>query len=601
MIRKPLVRSDVASMLFVVVPLSILIMFFLAPIASITTGLLTFDWRLLLTPFYVGLSSVVSPITVTHVGGETLIAIRGFDMGVITNSVLNALIVTLATTAIGTSVAILVGLFDFPGRRLFAALAMIPLLVAPFVNAYVVKLLYGFNLQGNTVSAVLEALGLHVKIGVAGLAGVALTQILSFYTIVYVNVLATLRAVDATLIEQAVNLGSRGFKLVRSVVLPLIAPGVFTGATLAYMLSLEDVGGPIVFSFRKVISYQVYLFFRQYALIGGGGSAAALSLLMLLLAVIPMIFLRRYLSLRYYAMLTRGAPRPLRRIKLGWLGKVVAYLVVLPILVAAAAPEIGIFVLALCHRWVGPFPTGFTLNNYAVLFSEPGVFRGIENSLIYVAIAATAIAFLGFSAGYAIARVRSVVTPALDALSITPLAVPGLVMAFGYFVFLHGIARGTPLDPLISPAVVLVIAYIVRKMPFTVRSVFAGLLQIPSSVEEAAQCLGARRLRIVKNIVLPLAWRSLAAGLLLSAVYILSEVSLSVTIGALGGDITSPNHCGPITFVMMSLIQSPSTIGGAQPQAVAAAMGTILMLLEALILFAALAKLGRRGIVSIAM
>jgi ABC-type Fe3+ transport system permease subunit len=143
--------------------------------------------------------------------------------------------------------------------------------------------------------------------------------------------------------------------------------------------------------------------------------------------------------------------------------------------------------------------------------------------------------------------------------------------------------------------VVLVLAYVARKMPFTVRAVFTGLLQTPRAMEEVAESLGARRGTVLKRIVLPLVWRSLVAGLLLSSIYVLSEVSVSVTIGALGGDIVDPNHAGPITFVIMRLIQAPSFAGGAQPQAVAAAMASVLMLLEALVLFVATNKLARRG------
>ncbi len=588
-------HADPVSLALMLTPLTILFIFFLAPIASIVLGLVQFDWSLLLSPFYISLGSVVSPISISSVGETTLVIIKGFDMGVILNSILNTLIVTAAATVIGTSAALLVGLYDFPGRKIFAALAAVPLLVAPFVNAYVVRILYGFNLQGNTISAILEVLGLKVRVGVTGLAGISLAQTLAFYPIVYINVLAALGAVDATLIEQALNLGSRGFKLIRTVVLPLVTPGILAGATLVYILSLEDVGAPIVFNYRNVMSYQVFMFFQEYTSIGRAGAAAALSLIMLILAVVPMLIVRRYLSLKYYARLARGAPRPLRRLRLGLIGKLVAYLVVLPIVIGAAAPQIGILILAFCHRWTRPFPTGLTLHNYFILFSKPGVLRGIINSLVYVSIATALIAVVGFAAGYAVARIRLPGISLLDALSMAPLAVPGLVVAFGYFVFLHSIARGTLLDPLVSPATVLVIAYLVRKMPFTVRSVFTGVIQTPNAMEEAAQCLRAGRLRLLRDIVIPLTWRSLLAGLLLSAIYVMSEVSVSVTIGALGGDITSPNHSGPITFVIMRLIQSPSTIGGAQPQAVAAAMATILMGLEALVLFVATSRLARRG------
>ncbi len=582
-------------------PLAVLLLFFVAPLASIFIGLTGFDWSTLASPFFFNPNPLGSPIVVREVAGKTVIIVQGVNLGVILNSIVNAAIVTLVATAMGTATALLVGLYDFPGRRVLAAMAAIPLLVAPFVNAYVTRLLYGVNLQGNLVSRVLEALGIPVEIGFKDLAGIALAQILAFYPIVYVNVLAALNAVDASLIEQALNLGSRGFRLVRTIVLPLVMPGILAGATLVYILSLEDVGAPIVFNYRNVMSYQVYMFFREYTAIGATGVAAALSLIILGLAVAPLIFTRRYLSLKYYARLARGAPRPLQRLKLGLVGRLAAYLIVFPFVLAAAAPQVGILVLAFSERWVGGFPTGFTLNNYMVLFGWEGVVRGIVNSAFYASMAALLIALLGFASGYTVARLRLKGVGLLDMLSTAPLAVPGLVVAFGYFIFFTSIARGTILDPLVTPVAVLIIAYTVRKMPFTVRSTYTGVIQTPREMEEAAKSLSAPTHRVLSGIVLPLTWRSVVAGLLLSTIYVLSEVSVSVTIGALGGDIMDPNHAGPITFVIMRLIETPSVIGGAQPQAVAAAMATILMAIEAFVIFLALGRLARGGRMMIGM
>ncbi len=588
-------HADPVSLVLYLVPLGFFIGFFVGPLLSIVSGVVGFDWSLLMDPFYINLAPVGSPVVVSFTDGKLDLTFQGVDLGVILNSLVNAVLVTLLASVIGTSVALLVGLFDFPGRRLLIVLAALPLLVTPFVNMYVIRLLFGKNILGNTFSTLLSMLGIPVSVSFKGLAGITLAQTLAFYPIVYVNVLAALGAVDATLIEQAINLGARGFRLIRTIVLPLVVPGILAGATLVYILSLEDVGGPIVFHYYNMMSYQVFLFFQQFAAIGQAGAAAALSLIMLVCALVPLVFVRRYLSLRYYARLARGAPRPLRRIRLGLVGRLVAYLVVMPIAAIAAAPQIGVIVLAFSSRWTGAFPQGFTLNNYSALFTTAGVVRGILNSLTYTVAAIAGISVLGFAVGYAVARLRLPGIGFLDILSTSPLAVPGLVVAFGYFIYFHEFFGGSILDPLVFPVAPMVIAYIVRKIPFTVRSVYTGVIQTPSSLEEAAQSLGAKRASILRRIVLPLTWRSLVAGLLLSSIYVMSEVSVSVTLGALGGDITSPDHTGPITFVIMRLIQAPSTISGCQPQAVAAAMATILMLFEASVLFVAVSRLARRG------
>jgi len=150
---------------------------------------------------------------------------------------------------------------------------------------------------------------------------------------------------------------------------------------------------------------------------------------------------------------------------------------------------------------------------------------------------------------------------------------------------------------------VLILAYILRKLPFTVRAVFTSVIQTPEELEEAARSLGARRMRVISRIVLPLTWRGVVAGLLLSAIYVLSEVSVSVTLGALNGDVYSPTHIGPITFAILQLIEMPrvSTVrlpGGrllaVSSEAQAAALATMLMLIEVAVIMVS-TRLARRG------
>ncbi|HID41274.1 MAG TPA: iron ABC transporter permease, partial [Pyrodictium sp.] len=324
-----------------------------------------------------------------------------------------------------------------------------------------------------------------VMIEFGGQAGVALAQILMFYPIVYINTMAALGAIDATLVEQAINLGARGWKLIKNIILPLVMPGVLAGSTLVFILSLEDVGAPIIFRFHKVMAYQIYQYFQSVGSEASRPAVAALSFLMLVFATLPLIVVRRYLSLRYYARLARGAPRPFHGLQLGRKGLLSAYLVVLPIIVTAAAPQIGVIILAFSRKWIGPLPEPLPMDNFFANFitlSEmEGVMRSIYNSLTYVAQALVFIAIIGFMAGYATARARLPGASVLDILSSLPLAVPGLVVAFSYYVFFTTYFHGTFLDPVLFPTHVLVLAYIMRKLPFTVRSVFTAVIQTPRS------------------------------------------------------------------------------------------------------------------------
>ncbi len=605
----PKAKTDLEIFLLLYIPLVVIIVVFIVPLLTIIPEAAKADYKGLLgNVYYLELDkySVNRFIVVNKLSNEIRVTINGFDFGVIGNSIINAAIVTIIAAILGSSLALLIGIYRFRGRRVFSVLAYIPLLIAPFVNAYVVKVVFAPSLspQGNTLSYLLNhlfepLLGKKLVIAFDKQAGVALAQILMFYPIIYINTLAALGAVDATLVEQALNLGARGFKLLRRIVLPLVVPGILAGSTLVFILSLEDVGAPLVFNYDKMISYQVYQFF-QSAAAGDRATIAALSLILLTAAAIPLVFIRRYLSLRYYARLARGAPRPFQGMRLGKAGYLVAYLVFLPIVLAAATPQIGVIVLSFSKRWVGPLPDLLPVHNllanFHAIISDPGLRRAITNSLTYLGEAIIFVAILGFMTGYAIARARLPGASLLDVLASLPLAVPGLVVAFSYFVFFSKYSLYGFFDPFLNPGHVLVLAYIIRKMPFTVRSVFTSVIQTPEELEEAARSLGARRARVIRRIVLPLVWYGIVAGLLLSSIYILSEVSVSVTIGALkGGPIANPStHAAPITYAIAEIFTLPSVTGGTQPQARAAALAALLMVTEIAVIAIA-SRLARRG------
>ncbi|HID06113.1 MAG TPA: iron ABC transporter permease, partial [Armatimonadetes bacterium] len=430
--------------------------------------------------------------------------------------------------------------YDFYGRGAVRILALVPLLLTPFVNAFVVKKVLDpraglINWLFHDTLKILP-----FRVWVDGLAAVALTQIVTFYPIVMLNVYAALMNIDPTMEEQAENLGARGFMLFRKVTLPLALPGLAAGATLVFIFSLEDLGAPIVFHghplARKLMSFQIYSSFISET---GQRSPeiAALSVILLAIAVSGFLIIRKYVSLRMYAMVSRGGRWKPRISKLGVAGHAIVYSFLVPLLLLTSLPQLGVFALALSSKWVGTFPEGFTVKNMAEVLLNPRVSRFVVNSLTYSAAAMGLIAVLGLMAAYAASRLRIPGISLLDALATMPIAMPGIVVAMGYFYFFSQVFSGTILDPInivaFNPGPLLVIGYAVRRMPFAVRSIFAGIQQVHVNLEEAAFNLGARRFKTVRSVVLPLIALNVLGGVLVSFIYCMGEVSLSIIIGTL--------------------------------------------------------------------
>jgi iron(III) transport system permease protein len=135
---------------------------------------------------------------------------------------------------------------------------------------------------------------------------------------------------------------------------------------------------------------------------------------------------------------------------------------------------------------------------------------------------------LGLAIAYVIVRTKLPGRQTLDTIAMLPLAVPGLVLAFGYISMTQPGRFFEALNPGRDPTLLLVIAYSVRRLPYVVRSAVAGLQQTSETLEEAAQNLGCPPLRTLRRITFPLIAANVLAGGLLAFSFAMLEVSDSL-------------------------------------------------------------------------
>lgn len=543
--------------------------------AFLRDGLPSIFWfeRILSSSFY--FNPAPAREAVSFLPEANVMYITGSDFGVVLNSIIVASFVTAAGLLIGVPIAFLLARYSFPGRNLVRVISLVPLLVTPFINAHVVKKV--LTPDGLLNWLLYDTLGiLPWRLFIDGLAAVAVTQTLSYYPIIVLNVYSILMNIEPSLEEQAENLGASRLRLFRTVTLPLALPGIVAGASLVFIFSLEDLGGPIVFHghplARKLMSFQIYSSFISEA-----GERppeiAALSVILLAIALAGFVIIRRYVSLRSYAAAVRGSSLQPRTRKVGVKGLALIYLVGVPTLLATAFPQFGVIALAFSRSWSGVLPSGFTLENLAQVFANPSVSSFVVNSLTYSLIATGIAVIIGFSSAYATNRLKIRGISLLDTFVTSPLALPGIVVAISYFYFFSSFFRGTPLDPTnplqFEPALILILAYAMRRLPFTARAIYAGLQQVDPSLEEASMNLGASRIRTVLSIVAPLIVLSMVSGAIMSFIYSVSEVSVSITIGGL---ITEK---GPLTVYMRDVWLS--AVGS---ELIAASLGVLLIAMQ---------------------
>ncbi|MBL9128425.1 MAG: iron ABC transporter permease [Verrucomicrobiales bacterium] len=496
------------------------------------------------------------------------------------NSFLLAGLVTFGTTLLTLPLAHALTRYTFRGQGLLQALLLVPMVMPPFVGAIGLKQLLS---RYGSVNLLLIDLGLVDParppdwLGSGGFWGMVLLQILNLYPVMLLNVSAALANVDPSLREAAQNLGAGPWRLFRTVTLPLIAPGWFAGAIIVFIWAFTDLGTPLIVGFSQVVPVQI---FDAISELNTNPVGYALVVFVLVLTLALFLLSKRVLARRGYAMITRGhtagatTPATPRQAAWIWVG---ASLVV----IAGMLPHAMVILESLAGRWFFTvLPGEWTLDHFRELGSQPTVAGSIRNSLLYSSASAVIDLVLGVAIAWLLTRRRIPFASVLDALSMLPLALPGLVIAFGYVAAFD--VRAEWLNPRNNPTLLLVIGYAVRRLPYIVRSAYAGFQQTSITLEEASANLGASPWRTLRRITLPLVAANLVAGTILTFSLAMLEVSDGLI-------LAMKESYYPITKMLWLIM------GRVEPDAagVACALGVVGMALLAASLAVAARLLGR--------
>ena len=486
---------------------------------------------------------------------------------------------TVLTALLALPLALLADRYAFPGKSLATALLMAPMILPPFVGALAVEKILSLN--NGSVNLVLTRLGLgqvNFLSGPGTFWVVVGLEVLHLYPILFLNATAALANIDPAMAEAARNLGASRWRVFARITLPLMRPGLFAGATLVFIWSFCEIGTPLMVGYLDVLPVKAYDYLRQLE----AGPSTYVMVFVLLSTSVGLYALGRWLFGRSAgAMAARaGGARTQRR--LGGMGCVLCWLAFLAVTLLAGLPHAGVVLMSISRQWSATIlPTAYTLDHLAEVFRDRRTWNAIANSLRYAGLSTGLCAAIGLSIAYLVVRLRVRGAAALDALSMLSLAVPGLVLAAGYVAITRPGSALEAIGPWRNPTLLLVVAYTVRRLPYMVRSVSAGLEQTSETLEEAARNLGASRLRTVLRITVPLILANILAGGLLTFSFNMLEVSDSLVLAQ-----TAQHY--PITKQIFELV------GLAESRNLAAALGVYAMGLLGLTIAAANVLLGRR-------
>jgi iron(III) transport system permease protein len=452
-------------------------------------------------------------------------------MRALVNSVGVSLLTVLGAGAVGTALAWALWRYAFPGGRLLAAAAALPLALPPLVGVLAFLLLYGET--GVLPRALRDALGLDaVPFALSGRGAVTFVHIYSFYVYAYLFVGASLRGLDGGLLEASADLGASGVRTFRHVVLPALRPALVSAALLVFMLSMGSFTAPLLFAGAEpFLTTQIY-----DAKINGDLALSATAATVL--TAICLLFLVGIEARGGPITRTarKGAARPVEPIRQG-AGRLAwgAFRAVTLALVALPVATVVLISFADTGGWTTQLlPQRYTLSHYTRLFTDAGFFAPVRNSLWMAALATAANVVFGVGAALVIVKGRIPGRGVLQALAVLPFAIPGTVIALNLivvFVEPSALAAGRVL---VGSVWILPLAYFVRHVPLVVRAATAGLEGLDDQLSEASADLGASGWVTFRRVVLPAIGPSVAAGTLLTWVAALGEFVASVMLYVYG-------------------------------------------------------------------
>jgi len=332
---------------------------------------------------------------------------------------------------------------------------------------------------------------------------------------------------DRVLLEAAENLGCSGLRRAWRITVPLVMPGIFAGGTIVFIWAFSELGVPLMFDYYRVTPVQI---FNGLSDIDSNPFTYALVAVTLIGSALIYFVIRLLVGKPPPALPGRGGHAGQRTV-MGGVSGLLCSSFFLAICALALLPQLGVILVSFSKDWYGTIlPQSFTLQHYVFALGNHLTVPAIQNSLVYASLSTVVDLLLGVIIAYLITRTKIFGRSLLDALAMLPLAVPGLILAFGYLALTRRGSFLNFLDPARNPLILLVLAYAVRRIPYVVRSAAAGFEQASITLEEAAQSLGASPFRALMRITLPLIMANLFSGCILAFAFAMLEVSDSLVL-----------------------------------------------------------------------
>ena len=499
---------------------------------------------------------------------------RARHIQAVINTLWMASFASLIAVAMAVPLAWAVSRTDMPGRGWAHASVIAAFIIPTFLGAIGWMLLAGPNagwLNRIFVGVFGTATG---PFNIFSFSGLCFVIGIYAFPLIYVFTRSALDLISTEMEEAAAVHGAGTLRTMVKVTLPLALPAILGGFILVFLEATALYGTPALIAIParfNVATTQLATFFEHPLRVE---VAAAFSMPMIGVTILLLWVQRLMLSNRSYVSVSgKGGDR--RLVRLGpWKWLLAAYALLIS-LVTVLLPLLVLLHCAFAKAWgQGASISNLTLENFHhIFFEQLTVRQSMWNTFSYAAVTATACCTLGFGIAYIVQRRLLPLTPVLSFLTLSPVIIPGIVLAICFY----SAYAGAPFYLYGSSAIIMV-AFVTRFLPIAFVTVGSGIRSINPELEEAVRILGGNRLMVLRRVVAPLLKKTILGAWILTFVLATRELSTAVFLS------------GPETRVISVLTLDLSEQGRYE---ILAAMGVVLLVVTTVVVLAGMRVLGR--------
>ncbi len=440
---------------------------------------------------------------------------KQYYLGTVLNSFKVSISATILTMIIGVPLAYFYNMYEIKGARFLQIIIILCSMSAPFIGAYSWILLLGRN--GLITNFIKNLTGIKLP-SIYGFGGILLVLCLQLYPLVFLYVSGALKNVDNTLLEASENMGCTGVKRFFTVIIPLCAPTIIAAMLMVFMRAFADFGTPLfIGEGYRTFPVEIYNSFMSET---GGDTHFASAVAVIAIIITAIIFLfQRFVNSKF--QFTMNALHPIERKKAKGVRGVLIHVFCYGVVTVAYAPQLYVIYTSFQNTSGKLFVDGYSLNSYVDAFSKLG--NAIPNTFLIGGVALIVIVALSILVAYLVVRRSNIVSKFIDTLSMVPYVIPGSVVGIALIM-----AFSSGPIVLVGTATIMIVALVIRRNSYTIRSSVATLQQIPMSIEEAAISLGSSKLKAFFKVTMPMMANGIISGALLSWIAIITELSTGI-------------------------------------------------------------------------